>query len=242
MPLSQRNIILKIYKSIKTVIQIKQVVILCLLSLFICSGCALFSSPKKEKSAQELADLGMKEFNKGNYSYAVEHFEKLKDWYPFSKLAILAEIKIADSHYQLKEYEEAVLAYEQFESLHPRNEKIPYVLYQIARCYYDRIGTIDRDQTPARNALHAFNRLMKQFPANRYYRQSEAYIEKCLRSLAEQELYVGRFYFKTKQYKAALYRFKAVISDYPDLGVNWQALQYILLCEDILKEKKNKTL
>jgi len=184
----------------------------------------------------------MKEFNKGNYSYAVEHFEKLKDWYPFSKLAVLAEIKIADSHYRLKEYEEAVLAYEQFESLHPRNEKIPYVLYQIARCYYDRINTIDRDQTPARNALHAFNRFMKQFPANRYSRQSEAYIRKCLRSLAEHELYVGRFYFKTKQYKAALYRFKAVISDYPDLGVNWQALQYIILCEDILKEKKNKTL
>ena len=184
----------------------------------------------------------MKEFNKGNYSYAIGHFEKLKDWYPFSKLAVLAEIKIADSHYKLKEYEEAVMAYEQFESLHPRNEKIPYVLYQIARCYYDRIDTIDRDQTPARNALHAFNRLLKQFPATRYSRQSEGYIGTCLKSLAEHEFYVGRFYFKIKQYKAALYRFKAIISDYPDVGVNWRALQYIILCEDILKEEENQTL
>ncbi|MCD6184170.1 MAG: outer membrane protein assembly factor BamD [Deltaproteobacteria bacterium] len=220
----------------------RRIILLFFISVFICSGCALFSSPKKEKSAQELADIGTKEFSKGNYSYAIKHFENLKDWYPFSNLAILAEMKIADSHYKLKDYEEAVLAYEQFESLHPRNEKIPYVLYQIARCYYDRVGTIDRDQTPARNALHAFNRLLKQFPETSYLGQSKVYIAKCLQSLAENEFYVGYFYFKSKQYKAALYRFKAVISDYPDVGVNWRALQYIVLCEKNIKEKKNKTL
>jgi len=229
---------LKIYK----VIQMKRIIIFLLVSGFLCSGCALFSSSQKEKSAQELADLGMEEFSKGNYSYAIGHFEKLKDWYPFSKLALLAEIKIADSHYLSKEYEEAVLAYEQFESLHPRNEKIPYVLYRIARCYYDRISTIDRDQTSTGNALHAFNRLLKQFPDSKYSRQSEAYIGKCLKSLAEHEFYVGRFYFKTKQYLAALHRFKTVLSDYPDVGVNWRALQYIVRCEDIIKglvQKKN---
>ena len=220
----------------------KRIIILFFISVFICSGCGLFSSPKKEKSAQELADIGSKEFSKGNYSYAIKHFENLKDWYPFSNLAILAEMKIADSHYKLKEYEEALLAYEQFESLHPRNEKIPYVLYQIARCYYDRVCTIDRDQTPARNALHAFKRLVKQFPENSYSKQSEVYIAKCLQSIAEHEFYVGYFYFRSKEYKAALYRFKTVISDYPDVGVNWRALQYIILCEKIIKEKKDKAL
>ena len=220
----------------------KRIILLFLISVFICSGCGLFSSPKKEKSAQELADIGSKEFSKGNYSYAIKHFENLKDWYPFSNLAILAEMKIADSHYKLKEYEESLLAYELFESLHPRNEKIPYVLSQIARCYYDRVCTIDRDQTPARNALHAFNRLLKQFPENSYSEQSEVYIAKCLQSIAEHEFYVGCFYFKSKEYKAALYRFKAVISDYPDVGVNWRALQYIALCEKNIKEEKDNLL
>lgn len=198
-------------------------------------------STQKEKSAQELTDDGMKQFNKGNYSYAIEHFKKLKGWYPFSKLAVLAEIKIADSHYNLKEYDEAVLEYEQFENLHPRNEQIPYVLYQIARCYYDQVDTIDRDQTTARNALHAFNRLLKQFPENKYSRQSAEYIGKCLQSLSEHEFYVGLFYFKGKHYKAALYRFKAVINDYPDVGINRRALQYIARCEGILKDKKTES-
>ncbi len=119
-------------------------------------------------TAQELAWDGMDAYEDGNYSVAIDNFQQLKDWYPFSKYAILAELKIADSNYHLERYEEAIFAYEEFEKLHPRNEAIfayeefenlhprneavPYVIYQIGRCYYDQIDTIDRDQTPARRA------------------------------------------------------------------------------------------
>ena len=51
----------------------------------------------------------MDAYDDGDYKVAIENFQKLKDWYPFSKYAILAELKIADSHYHLEQYEEAVL-------------------------------------------------------------------------------------------------------------------------------------
>jgi outer membrane protein assembly factor BamD len=75
------------------------------------SSCALFQV-KEEKYAQELASDGMEAYQAGKYKDAIESFEKIKDWYPFSKYATLAELKIADSHYKLKEYDEAVSAYE----------------------------------------------------------------------------------------------------------------------------------
>lgn len=199
--------------------------------LIVLTGCALFGKEQVEKPASELIQEGMQAYDEGNFSDAIKNFEQLKDWYPFSKFAMVAELKIADAHFQLDQYAEAVTSYEEFEQLHPRNEAIPYVIYQIGRCYYDQIDTIDRDQTSARKALETFRRLVRQFPGDPYAIKAHTHITICLQSIAGHELYVGKFYLRSKHYRAALERFKAVISDYPDVGMHYQALQYISQCE-----------
>jgi len=187
--------------------------------------------------AQQLAWDGMDAYEDGDYKDATEYFQKLKDFYPFSKYAILAELKIADSHYHLEQYEEAIFAYSEFEKLHPRNEAIPYVIYQIGLCYFVQIDTIDRDQTPAAMALSTFQRLNKQFPDDQYARSGAEHLTRCYKSLAGNEYYVGEFYYKSKHYKAALTRFMAVLSTYPDVGYHQKALQYIAKCEESLAEE-----
>ena len=209
--------------------------------LLLLSGCAWFSHEQVEKPAAELIQEGMASFDKGNYSDAIKNFEQLKDWYPFSKYATVAELRIADAHYHLDQYTEAVAAYEEFEQLHPRNEAIPYVIYQIGRSYYDQIDTIDRDQTSARKALEAFRRLIRQFPEDSYAIKAHTHITICLQSLAGHEFYVGKFYMRSKHYRAALERFKAVISDYPDVGMHYQALKYIAQCEALAALAKDKS-
>jgi outer membrane protein assembly factor BamD len=204
--------------------------IFCLITLVLFPGCSWFQE-KDVKSAPELAADGMEEYRQGNYRRAIENFEKLRDWYPFDRYAILAELKIADSHYQLKQYDEAVVAYREFESLHPLNEAIPYVIYQSGRCYYEQITTMDRDQSAARNALMTFERLQRQFPDHQYSKRAGEHIHTCLKSLAGHELYVGKFYFKKKNYKAALNRFKNIIYEFPDVGIHKEALDYMARCE-----------
>ena len=58
--------------------------------------------------------------------------------------------------------------------------------------------------------------------------------------LAGHEFYVAFYYFKRKHYKSALSRFKWVLANYPDVGVHEKALQYIALCEDLLKKQAEK--
>jgi outer membrane protein assembly factor BamD len=193
---------------------------------------------EEEKIADELAADGMEAFEDGNYKAAIESFEKLKDWYPFSKYAILAELKKADAHYHRKEYEDAIFAYEEFESLHPQNEAIPYVIYQIGRCYFAQVDTIDRDQTSTQKALDTFNRLIKSFPDSEYSRKAQAHRNQCRKVLAGHELYVGLYYYRGKHYKAAMGRFKTILSKYPDVGVHQKALQYIAVCEKAIKNQE----
>lgn len=222
----------------------RPIAIVYLIILLVLTGCTSiqdrvdkFFGMEEESTADELAWAGMDAYENGKYLKAIEKFQKIKDFYPFSKYAILAELKIADAHYQREEYEEAIFEYENFERLHPRNEAIPYVIYQIGRCHFDQIDTTDRDQTSARKALEAFQRLQKQFPKDQYARRSEEHISIALKSMAGHTYRIGVFYYRTKHYKAALNRFMSIISDYPDVGYHQQALEYIAKCEaSIAKE------
>ena len=219
----------------------------CLLAALMLIGCSSLQQRidkllgrEEAHTAQELAWNGMEDYENGKYADSIEKFQKLKDYYPFSKYAILADLKIADAHYHREEYEDAIFGYENFEKLHPRNEAIPYVIYQIGMCYYDQISTPDRDQTAARKALETFQRLKKEFPQDEYARRSEEKITKCLKSLAESTYLIGVFYYRSNHFKAALQRFMSVISDYPDVGYHQQALEYIAKCEASIAEEEPK--
>lgn len=213
----------------------KYIWLLC--ALLLVSGCAWFGEGNVEKPALDLIQDGVDAYDKGHYQEAIKNFEQLKDWYPFSKYAMLAELRIADAHYHLQQYPEAVQAYEEFEQLHPRNEAIPYIIYQIGRCYYEQIDTADRDQTPAQKALEAFQRLVRQHPNDPYAQKASSHIQICYQSLAAHDFYVGMFYYKDKRYEAAKQRFLSVITKYPDTGVHYKAMLYLADCEAILARK-----
>lgn len=207
------------------------ILIVAALVLLALNGCGWFSKKTPEKPAHELIQEGVKEYDDGDYKKALKAFEQLKDWYPFSKYAILAELRIGDAHYHLQEYPEAVAAYGEFERLHPRNEATPYVVFQIGRCFFEQMDTIDRDQTSTQRALDTFNRLMRQFPGDPYAQKAKVLVKACLKSLAGHDYYVGHFYFRQKEYKAARERFLSVLTQYPDMGYHYKALQYLAECD-----------
>jgi outer membrane protein assembly factor BamD len=181
------------------------------------AGCACLTGSKQVESAEELAEKGMESFEEEDYSDALKAFNTLKERYPYSRYAILAELKVADAHFYREEYPEAIGAYEDFVQLHPKNEAIPYVKYQIGVCYYEQMLSIDRDQTPTRLAILSFERLLKEHYDSAYASEATKKINDCRKLLAEHELYVGRFYYKSKHYSAALGRFEGVLTGYMDV-------------------------
>lgn len=208
---------------------------------FFITGCSLFDdSSQMNKNAEQLAAEGASAFMNEDYKDAVKAYTDLKDWYPFSKYAILAELKIADSHFHLKQYDEAIMAYENFEKMHPRNEAVPYLINQIGLCWYNQIDTIDRDHAPARNARAQFQRLLQQYPGNEHSEQALANMQKCIENIAGHELYVADFYMKTKKYKAALKRYEGIVEFYPGTEQSKIALNKISECASLVENNPNK--
>jgi len=213
--------------------------ILILLVIVLCTGCAWFRGEEPEKSPEELMSEGLSAFDDGDYAEAVESFQKLKDRYPYSKLAVQAELRLADALFKKKEFEEALEVYREFEKLHPKNKSIPYVVYQQGMCNFLRMNSIERDQTNTKKALKEFERLRREFPADSFSLQAQRKIRECLINLAEYEFYVGHFYFKAGHYLAALRRFEYLITHYPDFGQYGKALIYIAKCKEKLAEQES---
>ncbi len=194
--------------------------------------------PDIDKPAHELAQNGMDEYAERDYRKSIRYFEKLRDWYPFSKFAKLAELKIADAHFNLKEYDDAIFAYQEFEELHPKNEAIPYVIYQIGNSHFNQLGTFDRDQTAAHKAIDTFERLINNYPDDPQTDDARQKIKICRKSLAENQFYIGRFYYRTKRYKSALARFEGIVANWDEFPeVQEKARQLIPLCQAALGQQ-----
>jgi len=209
--------------------------------LFLLGGCSLYDKyfgGKEDKRPSELMREGMKNFERGSYEEATEAFQQLKDRYPYSKYAILAELKMADGLYEKEEFEEAYSAYDDFEKLHPKNENIPYAIYKKGMCNFQQVTAIDRDQSFTLKAREEFERLVRRFPSSEYANRARKNIRECLISLAEYELYVGHYYYKMGKYQTAMNRYTYLIQNYPDMGQYHEALDYISRCKEKLKEKE----
>jgi len=210
----------------------KKILTVFLTMILLLSGCKMWLPWSKNTemasgTPEGLYQQGIGEYKDGEYKRAVELFQRVKEEYPLSPLAIMAEIGIADAYYSDKQYLDASQTYGEFLNLHPSNENLPYVMYQIGMCHFNEITTIDRDQSEALKALKEFERLLVRFPDSRFSVMAEKMIRECKKTLGEQEFYVGEFYFNIKQYGAALRRFEKITRDYSNVGLDYKVNYFI---------------
>lgn len=185
-----------------------------------------------------LYESGYSRYQDSDYKEAIESFQRLKEEYPLSKFAIMAELGIADSYFSKKEYAEAEMYYSDFMNLHPTNENLPYVMYQLGMCHYKQMSGVDRDQTETLKAKKEFERLISRFPSSKFAFMSERKLRDCRKRLGEHEFYVGHFYFKIKKHKAALKRFETVAREYPDLGMDYKLSYFLHETKRLLEQEE----
>ena len=215
-----------------------------LFSMMSCGSLKSKEAKELEKTPEALIQEGLDAYQRKNYEKAAEAFQKLKDRFPYNQYAIVAELKLADSHFLKKEYALAIVAYKEFEKLHPANEIIPYVIFQLGMCNFKQMPTIDRDQSYSLRAVEEFERLIKNYPQTEYASQAQTHIISAQKNLASHEFYIGKFYFNKKDYKAALGRFEGIQNQFSDKSHPPNLKNYIEICKEKLAQTqplKDKT-
>ncbi|HHD11603.1 MAG TPA: outer membrane protein assembly factor BamD [Deltaproteobacteria bacterium] len=201
---------------------------LALLSVVLLTACSTTNTLQGSlPGAGELYAKGVSAYNKRLYTEGEEYLRKVLENYPLSPYAIEAQLKLADLYFIQERYEEAQSYYTTFYTFHPSHPSAPYALFQKGMCHLREVETIDRDQTPTRKALFAFQDLITYYPDSIYAEKSRTLISFLKERLAENEFYVGMFYYRKGDYKGALMRFKKILEDYPDTHVVEKTLYYV---------------
>jgi outer membrane protein assembly factor BamD len=200
------------------------------LSLLTLSGCASDEDKPVTYSltAKQNYEKGLAELKDENYIEAQKYFQFVKQKYPFSKYAVMAELALADTQFAKGNYTEAIDSYKSFARLHPTHEKVEdgYVAFRIGESYYKDMPddvwilppSYEKDQSAVLDAQRELNDFLKKFPDSPYAKQAQNLRKEVLKRLVDHEVYVARFYLKGDHPKAAAMRIEAAIARYPGSG------------------------
>ena len=179
-------------------------------------------------SAKQNYERGLEELKKENYVEAAHFFSYVKQKFPFSKFAGLAELALADTEFARGNFQEATDSYKSFARLHPTHEKVTdgYVAFRIAECFVKEMPedffilppAYEKDQSSVRDALRELDSARDKYPDSPYAKAAKVYRREVLRRLIEHEVYVARFYLERGHPKAAILRIEGALRRYPDSG------------------------
>jgi outer membrane protein assembly factor BamD len=163
-------------------------------------------------------------FRGANYDQVFKLLKEIQLRDTYSPYATLAELRTADAYFKKEEYAQAAIEYEQFLKNHPAHSETPYATYRLALSHYMQKRSPDRDPTNTREALKWLSFFVDKYPDSPLVSEAEKKIARCRKILAEREMYIGRFYEKRKNHKAAAERFKVVVNDYSNTNRLEEAL------------------
>lgn len=173
---------------------------------------------------EQLYNNGVDALNSRRYTLAVQQFDDVEQYYPYSSWATNAQLMHGYSEYLQNHYTEAISTLDRFIQLHPTNRDVAYAYYLRSLSYYEQIADIQRDQKGTQEAMTALQEVVNRFPDSAYAADSRLKIDLCRDHLAGKEMEIGRFYESQHLYTSAINRYQRVIDDYQTTNHTPEAL------------------
>jgi outer membrane protein assembly factor BamD len=168
--------------------------------------------------------------NRGKFDDAARKFEDLDRDHPYAPEARRAMVLAAYSYYKAGKLPEAIASAQRYTTLHPGTKDAALAHHIIASAHFDEMKGPNRDQTDTRKALAELRTLKARYPDSTYAKDADNRIRIAEDTLAAQEMEVGRYYLKRKNYVASINRFKTVVAEYQTTAHVEEALMRLTEC------------
>ena len=199
----------------------------------VAAGCGkrgMKDDPILRLSAEEALDKGKELLEAKKYRQAQEYFSHSFEVAPNSAAGREGLLLAADSLYLDggdSNFIRAEAKYRDFQNRFPTSDAAVYAQLQIANSLAKRKLKPDRDQTVTRNALDAYQDLIRLYPDSQFAEEAKTQAKVLRSDLAEHEYIIGRYNFRRRLYRAAISRLEALIEDYPDFPEMDKVLFYL---------------
>lgn len=173
---------------------------------------------------------------------AVNAFDTLLRNYPSSPYLAEARLGMGQAYYEQGRVDSLILAIDAFQSFltyHPSHEYVDYAQYMVAMTHVAQMRTPDRDQTPTRAAIRAFDMFLESYPDSRLYESAARQRLMAIDSLARHEYEVARWQSgRDEDWDAAIDRVDFALEAYPETTLKCDLL--FILGEAYKQGKQNE--
>jgi outer membrane protein assembly factor BamD len=199
-----------------------------------CGGKSGAAAVDYSVSAQKNYEKGLKELDNQDWIAASKYFAFIKSRFPYSKYAVLAELRLADAETGAEQYLEAIDSYRLFLKFHPTHEMVAngYVSFRIGEAYYKQLRsdfwlfppTYENDQSSTEDAANELKAFLDKYPDSPYRDKAKKILIAVGKKLADHEWYVARYYWDRGKPMGTVLRLRRLLERYRGVGYDEDAL------------------
>ncbi|MBA3820668.1 MAG: outer membrane protein assembly factor BamD [Deltaproteobacteria bacterium] len=199
-----------------------------------CGGKSGGGSVDYSVSAQKNYEKGLKELETKDWVAASKYFGFIKSRFPYSKYAVLAELRLADAEFGAEQYLEAIDSYRLFIKFHPTHEMVAngYATFRIGEAYYKQLPgdfwmfppSFEKDQSATEDAANELKSFLDKYPDSPHRPRAKEILEQVGKRLADHEWYVARYYWDRGKPMATVLRLRRLLERYRGVGYDEDAL------------------
>ncbi len=193
---------------------------LIILLLFFITSCKkkedISIAPPDEKEAYELYEKAVVSMNEGEFFFAAKIFSEAESILPVVEHSAKAALMSGYCYYSINFYDEAISSLENFLRKYPTDKNIQYASYLIILSNYEQILDEKKDLNPLLLSKKMIQDYIKKYPDTDYSLDLKFKLGLIQNQLAAKEIYVAKYYIKTKKWIPAINRLKTVVNDYQE--------------------------
>jgi outer membrane protein assembly factor BamD len=185
-------------------------------------------------SAQRNYEKGLKELEDKDWLAASKYFAFIKSRFPYSKYAVLAELRLADAQFGAEQYLEAIDSYRLFIKFHPTHDMVAngYASFRIGEGYYKQLSgdfwlfppSSEKDQSSTEDAANELKTFLDKYPDSPYRDKAKEIVKQVGKRLADHEWYVARYYWEHDKPSGTVFRLRRLLERYRGVGYDEEAL------------------
>lgn len=192
------------------------------------------------EDARQAYEEAMRSYHSKAWDDARALLSEVRKLFPYSRYAVLAELRQADLNFEQEKYADAVSSYREFIQNHRMDRDVEYARYRIAKSLFRDIDDTfllppaeERDQATAQEAHRELEAVLRDNPRSRYADDLKKMLIAVKGRLVRHELYVARFYLRQERFPATIARVDNALKKYPGSDLEPEAL--VLKGETLLK-------
>ena len=193
---------------------------LIILLLFFITSCKkkedISIAPPDEKKSYELYEKAVVSMNEGEFFFAAKTFSEAESILPVVEHSAKAALMSGYCYYSINFYDEAISSLENFLRKYPTDKNVQYASYLIILSNYEQILDEKKDLNPLLSSKKMIQGYIKKYPDTDYSLDLKFKLGLIQNQLAAKEIYVAKYYIKTKKWIPAINRLKIVVNDYQE--------------------------